>query len=87
MNAHIFALRQHNFALWGAASAHAPTLIIGQLQPGAPVSLTGEQRFDLHRSPDFADLWTIAAADCQLVDDQVYYYWRLIHKPQRRIAR
>jgi len=75
MNAHIFALRQHNFALWGAASAHAPTLIIGQLQPGAPVSLTGEQRFDLHRSPDFADLWTIAAADCQLVDDQVYYYW------------
>lgn len=33
------------------------------------------QRFDLQQSAQFPDLWMIAAADCQLTDDQVYHYW------------
>ena len=76
MNADILAQRQHSFVLWrAAASTPPPALVIGQLQPGAPVSLVGEQRFDLKPSLDFPDLWVIAAADCQLADDQVYHYW------------
>jgi pullulanase len=76
MNADILALRQHNFVLWRAKhTTPPPALIIGVLQPGAPVSLVGEQSFDLEQSVEFPDLWTIAAADCQLVDDQIYHYW------------
>jgi glycosidase len=75
MNADILTQRQDHFVLWRAASTPPPTLVIGQLQLGAPVSLVGEQRFDLEPSLNFPDLWTIAAADCQLAEDQVYHYW------------
>ena len=76
MNADILNLRQRQFVLWRAVpSTPPPTLVIGQLQPGAPVTLTGGQRFVLGQSAQFPDLWTRAAADCQLTDDEVYYYW------------
>jgi pullulanase len=76
VNADILVLRQRQFVLWRAVSSTPlPTLVIGQLQPGSPVTLTGEQRFPLSQSAQFPDLWTRAAADCQLTDDEVYYYW------------
>jgi len=76
MNADILTQRQYNFVLWRvAASTPPPALVIGQLQPGAPVSLVGEQRFDLAQSAQHPDLWIIPAVDCNLVDDQIYHYW------------
>jgi hypothetical protein len=76
MDADILTLRQRNFVFWRAKPAQPPpALVIGLLQLGAPVSLIDEQRFDLKPSVDVPDLWTIAAADCQLVDGQVYHYW------------
>src|SRR5262249_59565048 len=76
MNASIFGQRQDKFVLW--RSAHGtppPALVIGQLQPGAPVSLAGQQRFDLTPSAQFPDLWMIEAGACNLADGQIYYYW------------
>jgi len=76
MNASIFAQRRDKFVLW--RSAHGtppPALVIGQLQPGAPVSLAGQQRFDLTPSAQFPDLWMIEAGACNLADGQIYYYW------------
>jgi pullulanase len=72
MNADILTQRQHTFLLWRAAAGPPPpALVIGQLQPGAPVSLVGEQSFDLAPSAQHPDLWMIPAADCQLADDEV----------------
>ena len=71
----LFDLRQDDFVLWRASSSSPPALVIGQLQPGAPVGLAGEQQFSLTQSPEFFDLWTIPAADCNLTDGQVYHYW------------
>jgi pullulanase len=76
MNADILAQRQHSFVLWRVAqSTPPPTLVVGQLQLGAPVSLIDQQRFDLKQSLQFPDLWAIEAATCNLTDDQIYHYW------------
>ena len=76
MNADIFTMKEKNFVLWrGATSNPPPQLIIGKLQPGAPVALVDEQQFNLQQSADFPDLWTIPASQCNLTDDQVYHYW------------
>jgi len=76
MNADIFTTRAKNFVLWrGAPSTPPPKLVIGQLQPGAPVTLAGEQQFELQQSAGFPDLWMIPAAKCKLADGQVYHYW------------
>jgi pullulanase len=72
----ILELRKREFVLWRVASpTPPPVLIVGRLQPGAPVGLEGEQQFALEQSVEFRDLWTIAAEDCGLVDDGVYHYW------------
>ena len=72
----ILELRKRNFVLWRVTSpTPPPALVIGRLQAGAPDGLTGEQRLAFERSAEFPDLWTIAATDCGLVDDQVYHYW------------
>jgi pullulanase len=76
MNADILAQRRDSFMLWQAAQGTPPpALVIGQLLPGAPVSLVGEQHFDMSQSPQFSDLWVIEAAACNLTDGQVYHYW------------
>jgi glycosidase len=76
MDAHVLTLRTRHFVLWRPArTSPVPTLVIGRLQPGAPVTLTGEQRFDLSPSDQHPDLWSLAAEDCGLADGQVYHYW------------
>ena len=76
MQADIFARREQHFVLWrGAAQTPPPTLIIGQLQLGAPVALVGEQRFQLQPAAGFPDLWVLPADHCHLTDGQVYHYW------------
>lgn len=73
----IFLLKETHFVLWRArASTPPPSLVIGTLNPGAPVTFTGEQRIDLApRSAGDIDLWVIPAADCNLDEGQVYHYW------------
>ena len=77
MDADILVLKKTHFVLWrGKASEPPPRLVIGKLQPGAPVTLVDEQQFDLHpRSADTPDLWVIAAADCNITNGEVYHYW------------
>lgn len=76
MNPDIFAQKDKNFVLWREASHNPPpTLVIGQLQLGAPVVCVGEQRCDLRQSAEFPDLWLIPADNCNLADGHVYHYW------------
>jgi pullulanase len=74
--------RKTHFVLWRpapvAAGANPPALVIGQLDPAAnPPALTGVRTLPLQPSPltTAGDLWEIAAADCGLLDGQVYHYW------------
>ncbi len=76
MSANLLVRKQASFVLWRVGNpSPPPKLIIGQLQPGNPVTLTGKQELVMQRVPGFTDLWEIAAADCNLADGQVYYYW------------
>src|SRR5512143_149039 len=69
----IRALQKREFVLWRIASpAAAPVLVVGRLHGRAPVTLADEQQLALKQSAEFPDLWTVAAADCGLVDGQVH---------------
>jgi len=72
--------KKTHFVLWrlgAATSAAPPNLIIGQLNAAVPPALTGVQTFPLAPSPlsTAGDLWEIGAANCNLIDGQVYHYW------------
>ena len=76
MTAHVLTLRRTEFVLWRPARTDpVPLLVIGRLQPGAPVTLVGERSVPLAPSPHGADLWTVPAARCGLEDGQVWHYW------------
>ena len=76
MTPDIFTKRQSAFVLWRAAAfAPPPVLVIGRLQLGAPVTLADGQRFPLAQLAGQPDLWSVAAANCNLIDDEVYHYW------------
>jgi len=72
--AHLFELKKTAFVLWYPhySNPEPPALVIGQFQAGNPPSLINRQSFPLTQQ---ADLWSIAAAQCGLVDGQVYHYW------------
>jgi pullulanase len=65
----LFKRKQTHFVLWRLAHSDLPPgLYIGQRG--------GEFReIPLQRSPQFPDLWEVAAIDCQLGEGQVYHYW------------
>lgn len=76
MNAHLFGLKQFSFLLWHSQRVNPPPkLIIGIFQPGNPPTLTNRREFLLVPQFGHADLWGIPAAQCGLVDGQVYHYW------------
>lgn len=76
MMADILTRKVNNFVMWRAApGASPPSLVIGQLQLGAPVTLVGEQQFDLQQDAHFPDLWVRPAVNCDLADGRVYHYW------------
>ena len=77
LDADIFLLKETHFVLWrGRATTPPPRLIVGKLQPGAPVGFVQHLAVDLQpRSTATPDLWVIAAADCGLADGDVYHYW------------
>ena len=72
--AHLFGLKKSAFVLWNPHNINPepPMLVIGQFQAGNPPSLANRQVFPLTQQ---ADLWSIDAAQCGLIDGQVYYYW------------
>lgn len=76
MDANIRVRKENAFLLWRVSDTTAPpVLVIGQLSPGAPISLINEQQFGLRPDPDHADLWTVSADQCGLTDGAVYHYW------------
>ncbi len=82
ITADILERRKSHFVLWcPKAVATAPRLIIGQLQPGNPPALQGQQQFTLTAAGGVPGLWEIAAADCQL-QNGVYHYWFEVDDPQ-----
>ncbi len=75
MDADLLNRRERDFVLWRLAVPDPPpTLVIGQLQAGAPVTLAGEQRIDLTQDAQFPDLWSVSAQQSGLADG-VYHYW------------
>ena len=72
--AHLFGLKKTAFVLWHPHNFNPepPALVIGQFQAGNPPSLANRQVFPLTQQ---ADLWSIDAAKCGLIDGQVYHYW------------
>jgi pullulanase len=76
MDANIRVRKEKAFLLWRvSAAATPPVLVIGQLSPGAPISLANEQQFGLQQDAAHPDLWWIAADQCGLTDGGVYHYW------------
>jgi 1,4-alpha-glucan branching enzyme len=76
MVADLLARKATHFVLWRPRrTAPPPRLVIGQLRHGNPPAFLEHGRFDLHTSGPHADLWEIAAADCDLQDGEVYHYW------------
>ena len=76
ITANLLHRKQTSFVLWRVGEpASPPTLVIGQLQFDNPITLLNEQQFSLRLVSGFADLWEIPAAECHLVDGQVYHYW------------
>jgi pullulanase len=76
MSANILDRMETSFVLWRAVNGNpAPQLIIGELQTGAPISLTNVRQFPLQLVAGFTDLWQIPATNCQLVNTRTYHYW------------
>jgi pullulanase len=69
-------LRGTHFVLWRPRHTDVPPrLVLATLTPGGSGTLAGEAAWDLAPAPDLPGLWWRAAADCGLVDGQVYHYW------------
>lgn len=72
----IWQRKQTHFVLWRPGEDLAPpSLVIGMFKAGTPPTLDQQQTITLTRSAYSAEVWEIAAADCNLADDQVYHYW------------
>lgn len=65
----LFKRKQTHFVLWRlAAGGDVPSLYVGQVGGSFEEIL-------LRRSPEFADLWEVAALECGLAEGRVYHYW------------
>ena len=76
MPTNLLARKADAFVLWRLENVTPPpALIIGELEPGAPIRLLDQKRFPLQRAAGFTDLWEIPAALCQLTDGKINHYW------------
>jgi hypothetical protein len=72
----LFVRRRTHFVLWRPRVTDLePRLVVGVLQPGNPPALSGRTVVDLRPESGLPDLWSVPAAECTLVDGQVYHYW------------
>jgi pullulanase len=60
--------------LWAPGQTR-PALVIGELQFGAPPTLTSEHTFPLRAVVGLSGLFEVAATSCGLTDGHVYHYW------------
>jgi hypothetical protein len=67
--------RTHFVFWWPEVAVPPPKLVIGSYASGPPPVLQGQRTVALAPSPDSHELWQVSAADCGLVDGQVYHYW------------
>jgi 1,4-alpha-glucan branching enzyme len=68
--------KKTHFVLWRPGRTDInPTLYIGYFQSTESPSFTNFREIPLKRSPQFPDLWEISAAECDLKERQVYFYW------------
>lgn len=68
--------KQTHFVLWRPGKIDPPpTLYIGNFQTNSSDEFANFQEFDLIQSKEFPELWEISAADCNLKDEKVYFYW------------
>jgi pullulanase len=91
MTIDLLVRRSSNFVLW-APGQHAPRLVIGTFEPGAPPTLRDRQSFSLTAVAGVLDLFEISPLSCGLQNGVVYHYWfevddtNLGHQPGARIA-
>ncbi|MEC4805510.1 MAG: DUF3459 domain-containing protein [Jaaginema sp. PMC 1079.18] len=72
----IFIEKQTNFVLWrSGVTKPAPRLFIGVIDSKNADIYHNFREIPLKRSLQFPELWQIAAAECELLDNQVYWYW------------
>lgn len=74
MTIDLLVRRSSHFVLW-APGQHAPRLIIGVFEPGAPPALRDRQTFGLARAAGVSDLFEISPVTCGLQGGVVYHYW------------
>lgn len=74
MSFDILTRRRTNFVLWAPGVSQAPTLLIGKLRVGNPITLTSQKRVPLERAA--TDLWQLPATSDKLsLEDGIYHYW------------
>ncbi|MBD1935515.1 MULTISPECIES: alpha-amylase family glycosyl hydrolase [Cyanophyceae] len=67
--------KQTHFVLWRPGKIDPPaTLYIGNFQKNSSDEFAF-QELDLIQSKEFPEVWEIPAADCNLKNGQVYFYW------------
>jgi glycosidase len=68
--------RTTHFVLWRPGATDPPPRVsLGRFTPGNPPTLAEIGCYDLTPVPNLPDLWQRAAADCGLVDGEIYHYW------------
>jgi len=72
MNTNLLDRKSTHFVLW-APGQTGPTLVIGELQFGAPPVLSGEHTFPLAAVAGVSGLSEIAATSCGLPEGHVYH--------------
>ena len=83
MAANLLARKETAFVLWRVGNTNQPpTLIIGQLHPGTPITFSNEQRFTLQPVAGFPHSLQ-SPRPTNLTDGQVYHYWFEFRKPPR----
>src|SRR5688500_9467246 len=68
--------RTTHFVLWRpGVTEPAPRVVRGRFAAGNPPTLAGAGSFELAAAANSPELWEREAADCDLVDGEVYHYW------------
>lgn len=76
MQADLLNRKQTHFLLWRPGNIDPlPALYIGRYADLKATQFEQFREIPLQRSPQFPDLWEVAAQDCNLVEGQVYGYW------------
>lgn len=86
MPADLLVRKRTAFVLWRVAdTSAAPSLVLFQVRPGAPLVPSAERVVPLTQVQGFPDLWQVSAAACELSDNTTYHYWFEVSVGARRV--